>query len=393
LKDSLLQESFPAISANEAMKFSASARLLQFGTNPPVVVLEYEGKTYYHVTQDPAQPDAQKDTPVKARKQRQVTINEARNLLKKHEKLCTESPKEVLDALHNATDKLSLSVRKVRVSGKGNTACNYRRKRSQVKGLYIALTDHVIQDMSSDEEPHGFIYSDLVDTPYVLFVKEKHPCELKRLIRNAIMNEFWTRTMRRPTHFPGCKPLMLSQPTMLISVNHITTDDNTKNKFATFSSEVPAPHSGQIQQQFQQLQAQMRQLEQQLHGHESTTCTGGRPIHRSPEHLSRTSERYTPAGASPCTPHVVILVTKLNHQDRVGRGITIRATSHNIIGELWLHLGVLHHSYTMIQDDLSYRIDLMHKPIENGRGCHQTESDATPGAAIKNKQRLQPLHV
>jgi hypothetical protein len=196
------------------MKFSASARLLQFGTNPPVVVLEYEGKTYYHFTQDPAQPDAQKDTPVKARKQRQVTINEARNLLKKPEKLC----------------------------------------------------------------------------------------ELKRLIRNAIMNEFWTRTMRRPTHFPGYKPLMLSQPTMLISVNHITTDDNTKNKFATLSSEVPAPHSGQIQQQFQQLQAQMRQLEQQLHGHESTTCTGGRPIRCSPEHLSHTSERYTPAGGRSMYP-------------------------------------------------------------------------------------------
>jgi hypothetical protein len=98
-------------------------------------------------------------------------------------------------------------------------------------------------------------------------------------------------------------------------------------------------------------------------------------------------------GAGPCTPHVVILVTKLNHQDRVVRGITIRATVHNMIGELWLHVGILRHGYTMIQDDLSYRINLMHKPIENGGGCHQTESDATPGAAIKNMQCLQTLHV
>jgi hypothetical protein len=196
--------------------------------------------------------------PVKARKQRQVAVNEAHNLLKKPEKLCTKSPKEVLDALHNAAYKLSLSVRKAQFSSKGNTMRNYRRKRSQVKGLYIALTNCVIQDMPRDEEPHSFVYSDPVDTPYVLSVKEKCPCKLKRLIRNAIMNEFWTRTMRRPTHFSGCKPPMLSQPTMLVFVNHIMTDDNTKNKFATLSSEVPAPHSDQIQQQFQQLQAQMR---------------------------------------------------------------------------------------------------------------------------------------
>jgi hypothetical protein len=136
----------------------------------------------------------------------------------------------------------------------------------------------------------------------VLSVKKKHPCELKRLIRNAIMNEFWTRTMRRSTHFPSCKPLMLSQPTMLISVNHIMTNDNTKNKFAALSIEVLAPHSDQLQQQFQQLQAQMRQLEQQLCGRESTTRTGGRPIHRSPEHLSHTSERYTYAGGRSMYP-------------------------------------------------------------------------------------------
>jgi hypothetical protein len=63
-------ESFPAISANEAMMFSAFARLLQFGTNPPVVILEFEGRTYFHITQDPAQPDVLRDTPTKVREQR-----------------------------------------------------------------------------------------------------------------------------------------------------------------------------------------------------------------------------------------------------------------------------------------------------------------------------------
>jgi hypothetical protein len=39
-----------------------------------------------------------------------VAINEARNLLKNLEKLCTESPKEVLDALHNDAYELSVSM-------------------------------------------------------------------------------------------------------------------------------------------------------------------------------------------------------------------------------------------------------------------------------------------
>jgi hypothetical protein len=253
--------SFPAISANEAIRFGSTAQLLQFGTSPPVIVLEYECRTYYHITEDPAQPDVQKDVHVKARVPRQVAINEARNLLKNPGKLCTELPKEVFDALHNAAYKLSLSMRKAQFSGKANTAHNYKRKRSQVKGLYAALTDRVAQDTSSDEEPHSVVYSDDVDTPYVLSVKEKGPYELKGLIRKAIMNEFWTRTMRCPSYFLGCKTLMLSQPATLVSVNHITTDDITKNNFAALSSEVPTPHSDQLQQLFQQLQTQMRQLE------------------------------------------------------------------------------------------------------------------------------------
>jgi hypothetical protein len=73
---------------------------------------------------------------------------------------------------------------KARFSGKANTTRNYRRKRSQVKGLYAALTDCVAQDMLGDEELHGFVYSDPVDTPYVMSLKEKRPYELKRLIRN-----------------------------------------------------------------------------------------------------------------------------------------------------------------------------------------------------------------
>jgi hypothetical protein len=290
-------ESFPAISACEAMKFGAAAHLLQFGSNPPVAVIEYEGRTYYHVTQEPAQLDVQKNAAARAREQRRGVINEARNLLKSPEMLPTEQPEGVLNSLHKVAYKLTLSVRKARSSGKVNIVHNYRRKRSQVKGLFSALSDRIIPNKSSDEEePHGSVYSDPVDTPYVLSTQSKRPYELKMLIRNAIMNEFWTRTMRRPTHFPGCKPHMSSQPTVLISVNHITTNDDSKNKFATLPNEVPAPHSNDLQQQLQQLQAQMRQLQQQLQGREETTPTGGRPNHSFCDQPYRVNEQYARTG-------------------------------------------------------------------------------------------------
>jgi hypothetical protein len=90
------------------------------------------------------------------------------------EKLRTEQSKEVLDALHSAAYELSLSVRKARFNSKANNARDYRREKSQVKGLYVVLTDHVVQDTTTDEEPHGFVYSDPVDTPYLLSMKEKY---------------------------------------------------------------------------------------------------------------------------------------------------------------------------------------------------------------------------
>jgi hypothetical protein len=42
-----------------------------------------------------------------------------------------------------------------------------------------------------------------VREPYVLSVKAKRPNELKKLVRQAIMNEFWTRTLKHAAKFPG----------------------------------------------------------------------------------------------------------------------------------------------------------------------------------------------
>ena len=81
-----------------------------------------------------------------------------------------------------------------------------------------------------------------------------------------------------------------------VSVNHITTDGDTENKFATLPSEAPAPHTGELQRQFQQLQAQMRQLQQQLNGREDDTQSGGRNDRPSFSRPSHTSERYARAG-------------------------------------------------------------------------------------------------
>jgi hypothetical protein len=119
------------------MKFGAAAQLLQFRSNPPVAVIEYEGRTYYYVTQEPAQLDVQKNAAARAGEQRRGVVNEARNLLKSPEMLRTEQPKGVINSLHKVAYKLSLSMRKARSSGKANTAHNYRRKRSQVKGCEL----------------------------------------------------------------------------------------------------------------------------------------------------------------------------------------------------------------------------------------------------------------
>jgi len=183
------------MTADEAMKFGTSTQLFCFGTNPPIAVIEYDGRTYYHVTEDPAQSDAIKQDsaqPAIARDQRRVAINKARSILKNPEKLHTgqRGEAEVLDALHKASYKLSLSVRKARSNGDINTVRNYRRKRSQVKRLYAALTDRVAQYTIDGDEPHGSDFPDPVDTPYVLSLKEKRPHELKKLIREAIMNQF-----------------------------------------------------------------------------------------------------------------------------------------------------------------------------------------------------------
>jgi hypothetical protein len=306
----LAGETFPTISAQEATKFGATTQLFQFGTNPPVAVIKYEGKTYYHITKDPVKPDTGKHASMKAKKQRCEAITKARDLLKSNERLHAKQFEQVFNDLHNVTYKLSISMHKARSSGNANTARNYRRKRRQVKGLCAALTNRVIQDTRSEEEPHGSVYLDPVETPYVLSVKAERPHELKQLIRDAIMNEFWTRTMNRPAHFPGCKPLPLLQSTMLVSVNHITTNDNTKNRFATLPNEVPTPHSDDLQRQFQQLQAQMMQLQQQLQGHEEGTHAGGRPScshvnehARSRPIHSHENEHYIHAGGRPSRPY------------------------------------------------------------------------------------------
>jgi hypothetical protein len=119
----------------------------------------------------------------------------------------------------------------------------------QIRKLYTALSDRAARDASLEEESHGPEYPDPVNVPYELSLKVESPYELKKCLKEAIMNEFWARTMKRPAHFPCCKSAMTNgriplQPVMLVSVNHITTGDNVgPNKFATLPSEVPAPHS------------------------------------------------------------------------------------------------------------------------------------------------------
>jgi hypothetical protein len=144
----------------------------------------------------------------------------------------------------------------------------------------------------------------------------------------------------------------------------------------------------------QQSQAQIRQLEQQFHGCESTTHTGGRPSYRSPERPSHTFEQYTLARAGLCTNHMIILIMKLNYQDKAVRDVIYSSSYHpQYVGELWVHGGVFCHTHMIIQDNLKCHLDLINTLIKNGGRCHQTKSDARLGAAIKNNWQLHPLNM
>ena len=116
----------------------------------------------------------------------------------------------------------------------------------------------------------GSKYLDPISEPYVLSVEAKRPDEVKSLVRQSIINEFWSRNLKRAAKFPGCSQSARTRNSFLrlsviVSVCHTTAGDKPEeNKFAGLPNEVPAPHTNQLQLQFQQLQAQMRQLQWQL---------------------------------------------------------------------------------------------------------------------------------
>jgi hypothetical protein len=65
-----------------------------------------------------------------------------------------------------------------------------------VKKLHAELSAHVIQNTSLEKEKIGSEYSDPITEPYVLSVRAKLPDEVKDLVRQSIMNGFWTRTLK-----------------------------------------------------------------------------------------------------------------------------------------------------------------------------------------------------
>jgi hypothetical protein len=300
----LAGESFPAVTIEEAMKFSPAPCLIRFGTHAPMAVFTHEDKKYYHTTQDPAQTQAteskkaRKRAAAKARKARQTAVTNARELLRKPEVLsdalepsCPITEAKVLEALNDASYSLSWSMCNARSRNNKNTLRNYRRKRSDIKKLHAEISAHVVRSTTLKQKSHVSEFLDVVREPYVLSVKSKRPNELKKLVRQAIMNEFWTRTLKRAAKFPGrgivapAENILLHSP-MMVASYHATADSiPEENKFATLKNEVPAPHANtppvdQLQQQFQQLQDQMKELQKQLQSRQPTAYTGGgrRPV-------------------------------------------------------------------------------------------------------------------
>jgi hypothetical protein len=168
----LAGESFPAITIEEAMKFSPAPCLIHFGTHAPMAVFTHGDKKYYHPTQE----IARKHVAAKARKARRAAIAEARRLLKEPELTATtqvrnSQPAEIqaLEALNDASYSLSWSMRTARSRNKKNALRNYRRKRSNVKKLHVELSARVVRSTALKPMPHVPEFQDVVKEPYILW--------------------------------------------------------------------------------------------------------------------------------------------------------------------------------------------------------------------------------
>jgi hypothetical protein len=268
-----------------------------------VAVVEHGGKTYYHQTYDPTYvptpgtKKAEKHAVAKAKEDRKALIMEARNMLENNTDAMPNSltstigtaKTKLLEGLDIAAYRLSWSVRNARSKKNANALRNYRRKRTNLKKLHARLSSGIL---SSDAPPHynDEEYLHPVNEPYILSPSQwiTRPRRKKELVRQAIMNEFWTRTLKRVATFPGCDPSIDNElnhfnPSVLVSACHIMAgNDKNENKFDVLSNEVPAPRSNDMQRQLQQLQYHLRTLQQQVHGREPPSQHGGTSGHHAP---------------------------------------------------------------------------------------------------------------
>jgi len=165
-----------------------------------------------------------------ARKARQTAIAEGCRLLNKpkltaiaQEHNLQPAKMKALEALNDGSYSLSWSMCTAHSRNNKNALCNYRRKQSKVKKLHDELTACV--DRSTTLKPWSCVseFPDVVKMPYVLSVEAKRPNELKKLVRQAIMNEFWSRTLKREANFSGCgiiarnEDIVLHSPMMVAS--------------------------------------------------------------------------------------------------------------------------------------------------------------------------------
>lgn len=156
---------------------------------------------------------------------------------------------------------------------------------------------------------------------------------MKELVRQVIMNEFWTRTLKRVATFPGCDPSMVTNY-MLKSIctsfgmSHCGRKRQSENKFHILSNEALAPRSNDMQRQLQRLQIQLRMLLQQIHGREPPSETGGMPRHNAPMQYTRLTSHN---GNMPRFQQLVDPIHKHpSHQCRVKLDILFLDIAHNV---------------------------------------------------------------
>ena len=237
--------------------------MIKFGLFPPTQIVNHGDEVHIELVKS---KKASQRAYAKAKKERCSLVAVARDLLANDMKSKTDATEVLLGALDQAKDDLRQKILEARKARLPNSLRNFRRKyarteehREKIASRVAAVEIH--EDGSCEEIPHDD-----------LFPREsaKHPAKAKSLIRMVIREYLHKQHLPESVISTSLKSQRMEafQGGNMVTCFHISANGgpslNTGNQFSVLSSKAPAPHSRGLQQQLQQLQAQMDGIRRQI---------------------------------------------------------------------------------------------------------------------------------